>query len=450
MKIKDKLLSIFSARPKNNPEPSTLPNQNYNWVQRKSPVKSTLPKNPTSAQLRNFAKNSIIRRPISIIEDTITGLPYELTNVNIADTKTYKKQKEIALTVLANPNVVHSWKPFIKMILDDLVTLDAGCFEKAMGGNADRPLFLYPTDGASIQWVVPYDYTSEDSARYAQQQPLETKYYSARQLAYLQRNYFTDRPQGLSPVLAAYNYIVAFLEANEKASQVANNSTSEFLVNLGENVTATEREAFVDYMMNEIMGTGNIPVIAGSKGIDTKQIKAINSDGLYQAWQEFLLGIIAISFGMPAQKLGVITTNDRSTAQDLDNIVMTELVKPYAVIIEDAVNQHILKPLGYDKLFKFSFVYAESETQKKLVSDRICQEFEGGIITENEARASLGKAKRVSKYADVSVFEAKAIIMVDNPMNNGGGAGGFNGIGESKNNGDAIKESSKVKEVTNE
>lgn len=437
MNIKDKLLSIFSARPKNSPEPTTIPNQNFNWATKQRQYKSTLPKSPTTVQLRNFAKNSLIRRPISIIEDTITRLPYELTNVNKDDTKLYKRQREIAMNVIAQPNVIHSWKPFIKMLLDDLVTLDAAVFEKIQGGNPVQPLFLYPTDGSSIQWVVPYDYTNPDAARYAQVQPLETKYFSSKQLAYLQRNYFTDRPEGLSPVLAAYNYIVYFLDANEKAQGVASNSTSEFLVNLGENVTATERQAFSDYMENEINGTGTIPVIAGSKGIDTKQIKAINSDGLYQAWQEFLMSIIAISFGLPPQKLGILQTNDRSTADDLDNILMAELVKPYASIIEDAVNEHILKPLGYDKFFKFSFVYAETEAQKKLRSDRVTQELEKGVITENESRVLLGHAKRDSKYADVSYAEAKAMMNQDYFVQ----AGGFNGQGDTKNNGEKIKKS---------
>lgn len=443
MSIKDKLHRFFAGRPKSVPDPQTIPNQWFNWFWNKSKKqpKTVLPKNPTVTQLRNFAKNSIVRRPISIIEDTITRLPYELTNVNKADTNEYLAQKAIALSIIANPNVVHSWKPFVKMILDDLVTLDAGCFEKAMGGSSDRPLFLYPTDGSTVQFVVPYNYTDENSARYAQQQPLETKYFSSKQLAYLQRNHFTDRPEGLSPILAAYNYIIYFLDSNERANGVATNATADFAMNLGENVTGPEREAFIEYMANEIEGTGRIPIIAGSKGIDTKQIRAINKDGLYQSWQEFLMGIIAISFGLPPQKLGVITTNDRSTAEDLDNMIMTELVKPYADIIEDAVNQHFLRPLGYDKLFKFSFVYAETETQKKLRSDRVTQELEKGAITENEARVLLGHSKRDSKYADVSYSEAKAMLNVDfnpNPQSNGGGSDGKQGI--SKDNGDAIKE----------
>ena len=438
MQIWSKVKSLFSARPKNNPEPTTIPNQNFNWANPQTRrFKSTLPKSPTAIQLRNFAKNSIVRRPISIIEETITRLPYELTNVNPDDTNDYTQQKTAAYNVLKNPNVVHSWKPFIKMILDDLVTLDAGAFEKVIGGNPTRPLFLYPTDGSSIQFVVPYDYTSEDSARFAQQQPLDTKYYSSKQLAYLQRNYFTDRPQGLSPVLAAYNYIIYLLDASERSNGVATNATSDFLVSLGENITGPEREAFCQYMEEEIEGTGKIPILAGSKGIETKQIKAINKDGLYLDWQRFLMSIVAISFGLPPQKLGILETNDRSTADDLDNIVMSELVKPYANIIEDAMNEHVLKAMGLDGILKFSFIYAETEAQKKLKSDRIMKEFTEGLVTENEARISLGKPKRDSEYSDVTLVEAKAMINEKYAVN----SGGFNGQGTVKDNGDAIKES---------
>jgi len=427
LEIWGKFKSLLGARPKNNPVPQTIPNQNFAWGILSKNYKQVLPKSPTVVQLRNFAKNPIVRRPINLIEDQIVRLSGEFVNVDPADIRDYKIQKTIVQNILDNPNVIHNHRAFLKMLIDDLVTIDAGVFEKAVGGDPNRPLFLYPTDGSTIQWVVPYDYTDVNAARYAQLQYKDgIKYFTAGQLAYLQRNYFTDKPQGLSPVLSAYNYIVYLLNAGERADGVANNATADFLVNLGENITDPEREAFIKYMEEDIEGTGKIPVAAGSNGIETKQIRAINKDGLYLEWQQFLIGIIALAFGIPREKMGLILSNDRSTVEELDELVLKELVKPYADIIEDAINEHVLKVLGYDKFFRFKFVYTDTEAQKKLKSDRINNNYVNGIITKNQALVDLGYPKSDSEYADMDIVEAKAKINKDYYVQ----TGGFNGQGQ--------------------
>lgn len=419
---------IFASK---SPPSETIPNQNFVWYDRtlrNNAPRQVLSKPPTTAQLRNFAKNGIIRRPINIIKDTISRLDYELVNVSQVDKRKYAKQRKIAKTVIDNPNIIHSRKNFINMILEDLIVLDAGVFEKTFSASQIRPLFLYPVDGSTIQFVVPYDYTDDDSARFAQQQSKEMKYFSAKQLAYLQRNYFTDRPQGLSPVLSAYTYIQYFLSANKRANGVASNATADFLVSLGSQVNEKQREAFIDYFTEEIEGTGRIPIVNGSDNIDTKQIRAISKDGLYQEWQQFLMTVIAVSFGLPPQKIGVLVSNDKSTADDLDKIIMDELVKPYADIIEDAINEHVLKPLGLGQYIRFQFVYEESQKDKTAKSTRINNEYLAGYITTNEAREKAGYERMENEYCDMIGDERKAKI---NARFNGGG---FNGVGEEKDN----------------
>ena len=311
------------------------------------------------------------------------------------------------------------------------MTLDAGAFEKTFGNDPARPLFLYPTDGSTIQFCVPYDYTNPLAARYAQQQPLELKTFSSQQLAYLQRNHFTDRPQGLSPILTAYNYITYLLNANERADDVASNATADFMIYFKE-MPASQREEFIKYMQEEIEGTGKIPVGSGPGDLDTKQIRAINKDGLYLEYQQFLMSIVAISFGCPPEKMGLTKSNDRSTAEDIDAVLMSELVKPYADIWEDAVNEHILKPLGFDKMFRFKFVYAQTSDQLKKVEDLAINKYTKDITTVNETRKILGLPPAADKYADMRISEYKANLNADLGINNGG-------FGDSKNNGEQIK-----------
>jgi len=141
------------------------------------------------------------------------------------------------------------------------------------------------------------------------------------------------------------------------------------------------------------------------------------------------MSIVALAFPFPKERMGITGSNDRSTAEDLDSILMNELIKPYANIMQDFVND-ILKTLGYDKLFKMSFVFAETEKQKTAKSERLTKELIAGGLTENEFRSAMGYKQSDSKYADMTTSEKTATINKDIPSNNGG----YNGGGDIKNN----------------
>jgi hypothetical protein len=424
-------MKLYAGRKLNIPGFTLIPNMFYNWFinTKNQKYNQVLPKDPSYKQLRNFSRNAIVRIPIEHIEDTISRLPFQIMNIDPNDTKDYTKQKQIALKVIRNPNAVQSWIPFSKMILEDLVTIGAGVFQPRLGGNPDKPLYLYPADASTIQFVVPYDYQNPDSARYMQQQQDGMHYFSANELAYIQKNFFSDRPQGLSPVRAAYDYIQYLLNAAERADNVASNATADFLIHL-KGLTDTQRQEFIKYMQEEIEGTGTIPVSAGPDDVQTAQIRAINKDSLMLDYQEFLRVIVGIAFKYPPQRMGVMKSGDRSTEADLDNYILENCIKPWANIIEDAINDYVLKPLGYSEFLRFSFIYNDTEAQKKAKSDRITKEYISGIIDRNTALDQLGYGKSNSKYADMDINEAKANINKDlNPT-----SGGFNGLGDTKDN----------------
>ena len=436
-------LKLYAARKLKVPGFTLLPNMFFNWFQgtRNPKSQQVLPKDPTYVQLRNFARNAVLRIPIEHIEDTISRLPIEITNVDPLDKRKYLKQRQQINKVIRNPNMVQSWVPFVKMQLEDMMTVGASAFQKCPGG--DNGLYLYPTDASTLQFVVPYDYQNPDAARYMQQQPDGMKYFSTKEVAYLQKNYFSDRPESLSPLRAAWDYIAYLLNSHERADQVASNATADFLINLGEKITPDQREAFKKYFEEDIQSTGVIPITSGSNDVSAVQIRALNKDSLAQDYMEFLRVIIGLAFKYPHQRMGIIRSGDRSTETEIDNQILENCVKPWANVIEDALNQHIIQPLGYDGILKVSFVYNETEAQKAAKSTRITGEYIAGVITQNQALEQLGYPVSDSEYAELTVIEGKAKMNVDynpNPQKeDGGGGGGYNGIGEQKNNGDAIK-----------
>lgn len=403
-----------------------LPNQTYmTWVPKGVTKKTVLPKNPTVRQLRNFSRDPIVRRAITIVQDALARQPYVIDVIN----GKAKHQKEITAVqnCIEHPNLVDTRSSFTKRLVDDAMVLDAMCAEVAKARSPKHPVYLYPVDGSTIQMVVPYDYTDDEAARYVQQQTDGMHYFTAKQVAYLQRNYFTYQAHGLSPIMMAYQYVRFYLDSIDQANEKATNATADFLISLGEGVTADQREKFAEYMKNEIEGTGRIPVVAGGKSVETRQIKAINKDGLYLEWLDKLTQIIGVAFGIPPEKLGMVVANDRSTGEDQENAIIQELIKPYADMMEDLYNNYVIERMGLGGVLRFRYIFEDSETQKSVKSKRVVDEYYKGVLTENEVRNLMGYEESSSPYANMTYPEKTANINVDLGI-----AGGFSGVGNIK------------------
>ena len=261
------------------------------------------------------------------------------------------------------------------------------------------------------------------------------KYFTAKEVAYLQREYFTYQPYGLSPVMTAYRYIDYYLSAVDQSNSKATNGTADYLIDL-KDVSNDERERFIQYFNEEIEGTGKIPIINGTE-IETKQIRSSFGESSYLNWQDKLTTIIGVAFGMPPEKLGLMIANDRSTGEDQENAMMQELIKPYASMYEDLINTYVIGALGWEGILKFRLVYEESEQQKTIKSKRLIDEYYRGAITENEFRDNMGYAQSNSPYASMTYPEKTVKINVDNGL---AGNFGFNGIGNVKDTSDTKKD----------
>lgn len=402
----------------------TLPELTYNHVLKR---KTTLPKVPTTRQLRNFSRDPVVRRAITVVQDALSRQEYV---VEILGDTRRKYAKEIAAVkaVIESPNIIDSRESFIKRIIDDAMVLDAMAVEVMPASDASHPFYLYPVDGGTLQPVVPFDYADRNAARFAQQQGTETRYFTSKEIAYLQRNYFTYNAYGLSPVMMAYQYILYYLDAIERSNDKAVNMTSEFLISLGEGVTEEQRKRFEEYVREEIEGTGKIAIVAGASNVETKQVRAINGDILSVEWIERLTQIIGAAFGIPPEKLGIIIANDRSTGQDQENATIQDVIKPYASMVETLINNYVIGGMGLSGVLRFRFIFEDSEAQKSVRSKRVIEEYYRGAITENEFRGLMGYRASTSPYADMTYPEKTVKINVDNGVINTG----FNGVGQIK------------------
>ena len=407
------------------PEMKLLPTDRYmSWLPKDVKRKTVLPKNPSVTQLRNFSREPIVRKAITIVQDALARQDYVIEVIGGRGKCT--RQIAVVKNIIENPNVIDRRESFVKRIFDDALVLDALTVEVAQADDPSHPLYLYPIDGATIKHVVPYDYSDPNAARYVQQQSDGNKYFTANEVAYLQRSYFTYQPYGLSPVMCAYNYIKYYLDALSQSNTKATNNTADYIIDLLD-VSADERERFIQYFKEEIEGTGRIPVINGTE-IETKQIRSGLGEMSYLKWQEVLTTIIGVAFGLPPEKLGIMIANDRSTGEDQENIVMQDLIKPYANMYENLINTYVIKKLGFEGILRFRLMYEDSESLKSMKSKRMIEEYYRGAITENEFREKMGYNISDSNYADMTYPEKTVKINVDNGVVNTG----FSGVGTVK------------------
>lgn len=104
--------------------------------------------------------------------------------------------------------------------------------------------------------------------------------------------------------------------------------------------------------------------------------------------------------------------------------MVQELIKPYAGMLEDLVNNYVIANMGLGGVLKFHYLLEDSEAQKSKKSSRVMNEYYKGAITENEVRNEMGYNLSDSPYANMTYPEKTANINVDLGI-----AGGFSGVG---------------------
>lgn len=392
--------------------------------------------------LRQFANTAIPRRAINMIKDAILGLPWAVVNYDDNDKNEYSELKSVLSNIVSNPNDDETFEEFWGAIVEDILVGDCGCAEIVKAGNQERPFYLYSTDGFTMEHV--YEWFDDKTApRFAQKNPFTGKYtlFNSDQILYIKKNNFSHTPHGLSPLEAAFDYINYLLNTQAYCDMVTSKAMPKFILNLGETLDETKIKEFQKYFHEDVYGSGELPIIGGSKGISSHQIGAINDDNLYLSWQHFLITVIAFSFGVDPKKLGEGSATDRSTIEEQNQNVINEAVKPIAKLIAGAINKRIIGRMGYGKKVKFTFVFEETEAQKKVKIGNVVDQYTNDLITRNEGRKLLGQSKSDDEYGDMYYSEYKAAVNMEyTPVVD---KGGFNGVGQDNYDGKPTKNAKK-------
>jgi hypothetical protein len=365
------------------------------------PLQRTLPK-LTPAALRQFGTYPPARRALNTLENPIMDLPWHIDLRRPVGQKAHEKAAQptsnqqarivAATNMLTQPNDEMSWREFLEPVLEDILTFGGGPIEVQENTSDDRPLFLWPVDAQSVRMNAAWQ-PGRDTFRYSQARgylysamgTTDDVYLQDDELLYLKLNPRTSTPFGLGYLEVAFETVNAFIGAFDYATRRASNMTPQFGIFLGENVTIDQVRTWQHYWENEIEGYGKVPIMGGGRQPSVFNMQGTGQDTLWLQWQEYLIRVIAMSFGVSPMRLALERDVNKSTAaQGASDDWAT--ISPVANTVKDAITHWILwKRLGWHDL-EFQWDVRTADELKQ--ADIMLAQWESDAIKVDEIRQS--------------------------------------------------------------
>jgi len=289
------------------------------------------------------------------------------------------------------PNPDDSFRSLAEQVLEDVIVGGFGAIEVQESGDAEKPLVLWPVDGATIRMKADWD-GQAGSVRYVQATgqfgpggQIELK---DEELIYIRLNARTHTPFGLGRLEVAFETINAFLSAHRYASRLASNTVVQYALWL-KDLSPAHHERLIRWWQDEIEGTGKVPILSVENKPEVLRFGGGTDADLRLAWQEFLLRVMADAFDLPPQYLGVERDVNRSTAAEMNDVAFQHAIVPTArLLAEHLTRDAIGKRLGWHDLeFVFTELDARNELEQAQIDEILLR---SGVMTVNEVRRMRG------------------------------------------------------------
>ena len=292
------------------------------------------------------------------------------------------------LAFLARPDRRHSFSAWLRMVLEDLLVIDAATIYPRLN-RAGALYSLDIIDGATIAPLIGEDGRAPDAPSPAYQQVLHgipAADFTADELLYLPRNVRSHRLYGMSPVeQVAMTINIALRRDISTLEYYRSGSTPDAFATLPKEWTMDQIRSFQDYF--DALMAGN----AGRK----RMLKFMPSDfrlfdtkqpPLKDQYDEWLARIICYAFSVPVSPF--VSQVNRATSETLRLQATQEGLVPLRAWIKNALDQVIQIYMAAPDL---EFAWVGDDVVDPLQQAQTLQILVGaGIKTKDEARAELG------------------------------------------------------------
>lgn len=350
---------------------------------------------PDAYVLRHWARNSEwIRGAIGIRKSQVAGADWDVVPFDQTQRHSATAQKTLR-NLLRRPNAANdSWRSWIEPIIEDLITLDAGCIEieRDMAG---RVLALWPVDGAKIKVNALWD-GDPNEARYFWYPDgwQEQARFKNDDFIYMMKNRRTDSPIGWSDLQTLRATIEAEMTAHEYNRRQVAGAAPDGVLNLGEGMTETQARQFASYFESEVAGRGAIGFLAGVKNPSWIPFRDNNREMQFLEWQIYLVRKICVVMGLTPQDLGLTFDVNRSTAETQIQISEDRGLRPLMTLIQEYITQEIVwDPSFGGQANNLAFRFTALNLRESTAKADIFKTALGGVPWRfvNEARIDEGR-----------------------------------------------------------
>lgn len=359
-------------------------------------------KKPTRISFQTLRRMSkavhIARLCINTLKHKITQTDWTIKQCN-ENEEVNEHHINVLKNFFDNPNSEDSFRTFLDKIMEDILVLDAGCFEK-VNNNGGLPAEIYYVDGATIKPLFD-EHGKLGISAYGQWMPMNQNEtpdaeWNKDEMVYIMQNPQADvlnYGYGLSPLEGIIMAATNILNADNYMGQYFDIGTlPPKLINLGPDIQASEVESFRAYWKSEIEGKPWKTAIYGGgelSSIDMESGKPI--DMQFENYQVWLMKIICAAYEISPQDIGMTAEMglNRALGEVQQNISNTKGYRSILQLLKETFNRKIIRDwFGFDDV-EFDWVGLDALNQKE-AAEIFAIESKAGAVSINEYRIQKG------------------------------------------------------------
>lgn len=347
-------------------------------------------------QLRALADNyDVLRIIIERRKDQMAKLSWTIQKRDVAHTRQKENAEkdpriENIVAFFRQPDRIHTWDAWLRMLLEDLLVLDAPCLypRRTRGGDLYA---LETVDGSTIKRLLDDTGRTPLPPEPAYQQILHgmaANNYTYDELIYRPRNARTHKVYGYSPVEQIITTVnIALRRQLHQLEYYQSGSVPDALIGVPDTWSPNDIERFQIYwdmlLSGETAERRKLRFVSGDLArnfVETKQ------PPLKDQYDEWLARVVCFCFSV--EPTPFVAQVNRATAETSREQSLSEGLAPL---------QNWVKSVMDDVLSRFfhapdlEFVWDEEvAVDPKVQADIYCQYINSGVLTVDEVRAELG------------------------------------------------------------
>ncbi len=342
------------------------------------------------AELRGLADNfDLLRGVIETRKDQMVRLGWSIRKRNGASTGNDPRIGAIA-GFFARPDRLHPWGAWLRMILEDLLVIDAPALyrRRTRGGSLYA---LEPLDGATIKRLIDDWGRTPAAPAPAYQQILKgvaAVDYAADELIYAPRNLRTHKAYGFSPVEQVQMSVnIALRRQIWQLQYYTEGNIPEALIGVPDTWNPDQIREFQTYW--DSIHTGDLAARRHAKFVPggvAKTFIPTREPAMKDAFDEWLARVVCYAFSIPPTAF--VAQTNRATAETAQDAGLNEGLVPLQAWVKDLIDGVIEAEFASPDL-EFAWT-PDRAVDPAQVASIATSYVAAGIKSVNEVRAELG------------------------------------------------------------